>query len=75
MVSSLQAEKVNEMEDVIKTREMELGPVRVPVMMQKNLAAHLAAYLLKHDRSHYDATLEKIINLGIEATKSQHRRS
>ena len=61
------------MKNFVKTREMELGPVRVPVMMQKNVAAELATFLLEHGKgqSKYDAAMERIIQLGIEAAKRE----
>lgn len=62
-------EKANQMDDFINTKIMQSGPIRVPVMMKKQLAAQLADYLLQHDNGEYDATLEEIIVLGIEATK------
>jgi hypothetical protein len=58
-----------EMKNVVKTREMELGPIRVPVMVKKNLAAELADYLMEHGRNKYDATLEQVIRLGLEASR------
>ena len=59
------------MKDTVKTREMELGPVRVPVMVKKNVANDLAAYLLEQGQAKYDAAMERIIQLGIEAARRE----
>jgi hypothetical protein len=61
------------MKNFVKTREMELGPVRVPVMIKKNVAAELATFLLENDQGQtkYDAAMERIIQLGIEAAKRE----
>ncbi|MCK9459433.1 MAG: hypothetical protein M0R80_07335 [Proteobacteria bacterium] len=61
------------MKNFVKTREMELGPVRVPVMIQKNVANELATFLREHDhgQAKYDAAMERIIQLGIEAAKRE----
>jgi len=61
------------MKNVVKTREMELGPVRVPVMIQKNVANELATFLREHGQGQtkYDAAMERIIQLGIEAAKRE----
>ena len=57
------------MTDVIKTKNMGLGAVRVPVMMNEKVASDLAKYLLRRDLSRYDAEMEKVIRLGIEAAR------
>jgi hypothetical protein len=61
------------MKNTVKTLEMELGPVRVPVMIQKNVANELATFLLEQERepTKYDAALERVIQLGIEAAKRE----
>ena len=58
------------MDDIIDTEEMGFGPVRVPVMMRKNIADRLAVYILQNSRSAYDEALEKVINMGLEAVSS-----
>jgi hypothetical protein len=61
------------MKNFVKTREMELGPVRVPVMVRKNVANQLASFLLENGQGQtkYDAAMERIIELGIEAAKRE----
>jgi hypothetical protein len=57
------------MKEAIKTKSMGLGPMRVPVMMNEKVASDLAKYLLRRDLSRYDAEMEKVIRLGIEAAR------
>jgi hypothetical protein len=59
------------MKDTIKTREMESGPARVPVMVKKSVANDLAAYLLEQGQAKYDTAMERIIQLGIEAARRE----
>jgi hypothetical protein len=59
------------MEEYVKTAEMEMGPVRVPVMMEKNVANRLAAYILTRGRADYDTAMQRIIEAGLEATRRQ----
>ena len=58
------------MDDITDTEEMGFGPVRVPVMMRKNIADRLAVYILQNSRSAYDEALEKVISMGLEAASS-----
>jgi hypothetical protein len=53
--------------NVVKTKEMDFGPVRVPVMMNEKVASDLAKYLLRRGLARYDAEMEKVIRLGIDA--------
>jgi len=62
------------MKNMIKTKNMGIGPMRVPVMMNEKVASDLAKYLLRADLSQYDAEMEKVIRLGIAAAK-QSRQS
>ena len=57
------------MNEIITTREMELAPHRVPVMIQQKVANELAAYLLRHHLNEYDETLDRIIRAGLDATR------
>lgn len=57
------------MEEFVVTREMQIGPVRVPVMVEKGMAAELASFLTQHGRKHYDAALAEILRLGMEACR------
>lgn len=57
------------MPELIKTAEMDSGPVRVPVMMEKNVANRLASFILSRGGGDYDAAIEKIIEAGLEATQ------
>ena len=59
------------MKNTVKTREMELGPVRVPVMIKKNVANELASFLLEQDKAKYDVAVERIIHLGIAAARRE----
>ena len=59
------------MDELIKTGEMKKSPVRVPVMIEKDVAGNLARYLLEQDRSLYDATIAKVITLGIQQARAQ----
>jgi len=59
------------MKNVVKTREMELGPVRVPVMIQKSVANDLAAFVLEQGQAKYDAVMDRIIQLGLEAARRE----
>lgn len=61
------------MRDVIKTKGMGLGPMRVPVMMNEKIASDLARYLLQQGLSSYDAEMEQVIRLGIEAARRKKR--
>jgi hypothetical protein len=58
------------MKDLIETREMRLGPERVPVMVEKSLAQELARQVLDRGRERYDASLDEIIRRGIEAVRA-----
>lgn len=60
-------------QQMVETREMRMGPVRVPVMMQKKVAAELADYLLTLGTSEYDRAMEEIIRQGIDATRRRGR--
>jgi hypothetical protein len=62
------------MSKLVKTREMSLGPMRVPVMMKKNVAADLASTIVKQEQRDYDATMEDIIRLGIDAYRRRRAR-
>ncbi|MCU0662385.1 MAG: hypothetical protein MUC50_08690 [Myxococcota bacterium] len=62
------------MDEFVVTREMQLGPVRVPVMVEKALAAELASFLTEHSRKHYDATLAEVLRLGMEACRCRTGR-
>ena len=57
------------MPDFVKTRQMEEGPLRVPVMVEKDLAQKLASYVKEHGTKRYDHTLDQVIRLGLEAAK------
>ena len=59
------------MDELIKTGEMKKSPVRVPVMIDKDVAGNLAKYLLEQDKSRYDAAIEKVITLGIQKAREQ----
>lgn len=59
------------MNEFVVTREMQLGPVRVPVMVEKTLATELAIFLTQHGRKHYDAALAEVLRLGMEASRCQ----
>jgi hypothetical protein len=53
----------------VKTKEMDLGPIRVPVMMNEKVASDLAKHLLRRGLARYDTEMEKVIRLGIEAAR------
>jgi hypothetical protein len=59
------------MKNMIRTREMEIGPVRVPVMIQKSVANDLAAFVLEQGQAKYDAVMDRIIQLGLEAARRE----
>lgn len=59
------------MKNAIKTREMELGPARVPVMMSEQVASDLARFLLQRGLSRYDVEMEQVIRLGIQAARKK----
>lgn len=59
------------MKDMIKTKGMGLGPMRVPVMMNEKVAADLAKHLLRQGFAQYDAEMERVIRLGIKAAERQ----
>jgi hypothetical protein len=58
------------MKDMIETREMRLGPDRVPVMVEKSLAQELARHVIGRGREGYDESLDEIIRRGIEAVRT-----
>jgi len=62
------------MNNVIKTKEMDLGPIRVPVMMNEKVASDLARHLLSRGLARYDAEMEQVIRLGIEAARRKRER-
>jgi hypothetical protein len=55
--------------NAVKTKEMELGPIRVPVMMNEEVASDLAKHLLQRGLARYDSEMEKVIRLGINAAR------
>lgn len=55
------------MSDFVQTSEMQLGPARVPVMIEKGLAQQLAEYLRERGVERYDDALDELIRVGIEA--------
>ena len=59
------------MPDLVKTTEMETGPVRVPVMMEKTVANRLASYILSRGGSDYDEAMERIIEAGLKAATAR----
>lgn len=61
------------MNDTIKTKGMGLGPMRVPVMMNEEIASDLARYLLQQGLSRYDFEMEQVIRLGIEAARRKKK--
>jgi hypothetical protein len=61
------------MNDVIKTKNMGLGQMRVPVMMSEKVAADLAKHLLRKGLAEYDVEMERVIRLGIEAARRHTR--
>lgn len=62
-----------DMANLVETSEMKAGPVRVPVMVKKNVANHLAQYVLEQEEGslRYDAIIDDVIKLGILAMKQK----
>jgi hypothetical protein len=55
--------------DIVQTREMRIGPDRVPVMVEKGLAQELAACLCDSGADRYDEMLDRVIRAGLEAVR------
>ncbi|MFO8072773.1 MAG: hypothetical protein R6V85_12950 [Polyangia bacterium] len=58
------------MTDIVETREMKIGPDRVPVMVEKSLAQELASCLCDSGTERYDEMLDRVIRAGLEAVRA-----